>query len=299
MLTTLLMLAAGAGALFGLMKMKQGVEWGKIVLIVCVILSIILATHKILNPFGSGAGKRILRRMEELEAAFQRTSGERLGVELAKQYPGAKAVVIRPVFFKDVDPEAPSNVDSMESKFNQRFAGLKTGLGDKIEILDVICPRPTVELIGNIEDMKRSYKERTGQDEIPLSEYEIMAWQLESRLTVVEDISKFNDLVKEMPETATMVILLTNFPEQLDRLNLWEKKVTVAGIVDKVNAKVPSAIEQGYISALVIAKPNAEFDSEDAWKDKKKRFDSRLLFVTLDNVKEVVQANEGLFQSGE
>lgn len=289
MFITIIMLVAGGGAIFGLVKMKQGFEWGKTVVITCAVLAIILAGYNMKKRMmGDRMSSKEIAQIRAREAAYRKVSGEKLGLELAKKFPGAKAVIIRPLAFSDIDPNAPE-IEDMQN--TQRLAGLEAGFGDAIEILDVIHPSASEAMLANIEAMKKSYMEQTGEKEMP-PDYYMMGMEYGDDMM---DVDQFNAFTRTIPSDATMVVMLTNFPYDLEKMALWKKNLTVAGIVTMVSPKMDAAIEAGYISAVVISNPRGDHTSQNLPKDMDERFNRRFLLVTPENVKAVAEANENLF----
>ena len=285
------MLTAAIGAIAGLMKMKQGREWGRGLFIACAILSIILAVYKIHHP-RNGTSKRELARERANEATLQKTVGEKLGLYLAEKYPGAKTVVMRPLFYSDVDPEAPQEAE--QRVVNQQLTGLKDGLGNAIDILAVIHPTAPETMLMNIEEMKRQYKERTGEGKVPDQYYAMdMGYGQDEGDTM--SAMDFNAFVKKIPANATMVIVLMDFPSELGKISLWKKKWAIAGIVNTVNAKLVSAMEQGYIAALVTGNPKSGY-TKKLPQNMDQRFKRFFLLITPENVQATVEANKELFQ---
>ncbi|MDT8389509.1 MAG: hypothetical protein RRC34_03265 [Lentisphaeria bacterium] len=289
MWTTLIMLAAGAGAIAGLIKMKQGEDWGKGVVIACAILAILLAaynTNKRMN--GGKISQKDIARRQANNAAYQEVSGEKLGLELARKFPGAKAVVIRPTEITDIDPAIPALGYGEEAA--RRLAGLKRGFSDVIEILTVVHPPVTDDMRANMEYVKQNYKDQTGGEDVPPEDYLMSLGNYG-----VLDVDEFNAATSAIPSDATMVVVLSDFPYELEKLDLWKKKLTVAGIITAIPPKMPAAIEAGYISALVITSPKADYLSLDLPENMEERFNRRFLFITPENLKAVAEANEKLF----
>lgn len=285
MLLTLLMLAAGAGAVVGLVNMKQGQSWGKPVVISCAILATLLAIQNTRQRMGNkGKNDREIAAIKARGIAYQITSGQKLGQELAQKYPGAKAVVLRSIQINDIDPDADSLSDR---SFTQRLDGLKAGLGDAIGILEVMHPPVDDSLRKNYEAAKQSYLAETGEKKVSDDFYRYY-WDYYHTLS---DVETFNRLTQDIPSQATMAIVLADFPFELEKLDLWKKDLIVAGIIQSVGKKMDKAIEAGYISDLVISNPYGDCKSVDLPRDIDERFNRRFLYITPKNIKEIAAEN--------
>lgn len=274
-----LMLIAAAGMIFGAVKMKQGMEWGKGLTIACAIVALILAGVHIKSKMGQGRlSNKEIQVLQEREAAYQRISAQKLGAYLAEKNPGTKAVVIRPVDFGYEMPD-----------IENKLAGLRAGFGDAVEVAEVISPEIPPEIREEMELMKKQFQEETGETEIP-PEYMMGGGMME-----MMEASQFNKMTRQIPKGTDLVILLVDFPYDLENMTLLGMGKTVAGVINMPQPKMRAAIKGGYISAVVLIKPDGDFKSRDVPKEMDEAFDRRYVLVTAENVEEVAARYEGMF----
>ncbi len=280
-----LMIIAAIGMIFGAVKMKQGMEWGKGVTVACAILVLILAVAHTKNKMGGGKiSDKEIARIQQREKMYQQVSAEKLARKMAAAYPGSKAVIIRPM---DLGFDMPD----LENKIE----GIKTGFGQDIEIIGILSPEVPQMLINEMEAMKKQYLEESGESEVP--EDYVMSMGLGMEYGDMIDVAQFNQLAKKIPDDADLVVLLTEFPYELEKISLWSKKPRpkVAGIVNSIPPKLDAAIEAGYITAVVLPKYDGDFTSKDIPDDIDERFDRRFLLVTAENIKDIVAKYPQLF----
>ncbi len=278
----ILMLLAAAGMIFGAVKMKQGFEWGKGLTVACAIIALLLAGAHIKSRMGQGRlSSGEIKRLQEREAAFQRIGAEKLASHLAQLAPNGRAVVIRPT---DYGYQA-SDVDN-------KLAGLRKGFGQQVEIVKIISPEIPPEVLQQIEDMKKQYMQETGETQVP-PEFAMGYGPMMDMM----DASQFNKLAREIPADTEIVVLLVDFPYDLERMALWtmRNRPKVGGLINMPQPKMKAAIKSDFIHAVVLGRPDGDYKSTDVPKAINEAFDRRYLLVTKENVDEVSAQYEGMF----
>ncbi|OGV34418.1 MAG: hypothetical protein A2020_05085 [Lentisphaerae bacterium GWF2_45_14] len=187
------------------------------------------------------------------EMKFAKAASIILGRDLAKRYPGRKALIV---------------VEKNYEKSNRQkemIEGLKDGMGSKIEIgaMDYVKV-PIPEGVKNPEEIEM----------MPM--WEMMRAE------------HFDNLLKEHPE-CNLVISLIGLPYDVGEMSIWtmdeNTRPKVALLFADVHA-LKRAIDADYLIALTY-KPGVKFSEDPAPKDPQKAFDQRYIILTKDNVKSV------------
>jgi hypothetical protein len=276
----ILMLLAAAGMVFGAVKMKQGAEWGKGVTVACAVVALLLAGVHLKSRMGAGRpSRKEITKMQEREASYRQISAEKLAADLAKEFPGQKAAVIRTI---DMGFGAPDMEDKIE--------GLRKGFGEDIEIIEIISPEIPPEVKEQMEHTREMYKQESGGSELP-PEYMMEFGPMMEML----DSAQFNKLTRRVPDEADIVVLLVDFPYDLERMSLLGLKKTVAGIVNMAQPKMKAAIKQGFIHSVVMVSPEADFRSMDVPKELDEAFARRYLLIDSENIDEIAAKYPSLF----
>jgi len=125
--------AAAAGMILGLIKYRQGVDWGRTLVIaglaVFVPAGIYTAVRQFWGPSLDGGS------VAERTRGYTRVSTEKLGRYLAETFPGSKALVIEPL----PHPYSPLCA-STRTQIDLALDGLREGFGDRVEVVSVVPP---------------------------------------------------------------------------------------------------------------------------------------------------------------
>lgn len=182
---------------------------------------------------------------------------------LARTYPGERALLVSNPFTQTgaIAPE----IAAME---NAGIAGIKQGLGGKVQLRGIVFP-----------DLKPEARENPralfidGETTTPLS------------YLVADDA--FDKLVAQHPDCG-LLISLVGLPASLSRVRCWQtEKPRFALLLPDLRfignaAAVQKAVQSGKLAAMILHKPGAP-DSRRPLKGRGE-FDNRFLLVTRDNI---------------
>ncbi|OPZ31721.1 MAG: hypothetical protein BWZ02_00049 [Lentisphaerae bacterium ADurb.BinA184] len=267
---------AGVGAVLGLIKMKQGVEWGKPLTVACALVALVLAIGSMFR--GGGPSQREINDIRKRELAYERISTKKLGTYLAEKFSGGKALVIKSVEFM---PQ-----QAVDPRFEAQMAGLKEGLGEAVEIGAVVSPEIPEEYKKYMESMPKGPE---GED----MGYAMMGPMMDTMLQAKD----FNKLIKEMPEGTNLIISLIGLPMDLNNLSLWTmKNAPKLVLVSAMNLpQLQEAIREGYVTAMLTYRPDPDMQDPSIPKDPEAAFNKRYLLVTPENVQELAGQYPMLF----
>ena len=254
-----IMIVAAIGLLIGWSQSKKGAEWGQPMTILCAIIAIVAALWGVIRQLrGSDAMEAIDR-----ERAFQQFQTEKLGRFLAEQYAGKKIVII-------YAPRVTIEKDNA-------YLGLIRGLGDKVNWQKVQVPLPP----GTTDE--------TYIDPIEM-------WF---------DCKKFDETVASCGDDVAVYVSLVGMPirAKCDKTGKFSapskavnSKFAVASGTPRISQIVPYIANKGII-ATVTYKPDGIFDESPAPKKMEEAFDKRYLFVTPDNLQELMTKYPDLFKN--
>jgi len=87
----LLILVSIVGMVVGLKKQKEGLEWGRLLTIVCLVLGALMMVVQLRSSFSSDA-----RDITQREAAYRQALGTKIGQIVASEFEGNPRVVVIP-----------------------------------------------------------------------------------------------------------------------------------------------------------------------------------------------------------
>ncbi len=246
--------------IFGLIKQKEGFEWGKPLTVVGAGVALLC----VLIQMFAGAGPSTKQIMDD-QMRFARAATEKLGMHLAEKHAGGKALVLT---FPAVYGEDLTNDAMME--------GLKKGLNGKVEIIvEKIQPElpPGAKPTDQNADMYAAPME---------------AWFTPER---------FDKLVQPYIGKVDLLITFQGLPMEPGKLKFWNMKplpkvVLAGGSI----AEFRKAIEQGVVIAAVTTNPKANFELRPK-SDVNKTFELRYLLITPENLGSMAGDYKGLFNS--
>lgn len=193
------------------------------------------------------------QKLIENEMKFAKAASIILGRDLAKRYPGKKALIV---------------VEKNYEKSNRQkemVDGLKDGMGSAItvEAIDYVKVPPP-EGITNPEELEM----------MPM-------WEMMKA-------EHFDNLIKEH-QNCNLIISLIGLPYDVGEMSIWtmepKDRPNVALLFADVHA-LKRAIKADYLVALTY-KPGVKFSEDPAPKDPQKAFDQRYIILSKDNVDSV------------
>lgn len=273
MFTFVLMLLAAAGMIFGIVKMKQDFDWGRGLAAGCAIVALLLAGAHLKSSMGKGRmSKKEIAKIMQREADYRRVGAEKLARMIAAKVPGGKAVVIRPV---DYGVEIAA--------FNDSLAGLKAGFGNNVQITDILAPEIPEEYKLRMEEMKKQYAQDSGGVE-PSPDLMMEFGSMMDALPAVG----FTGVTRRIPAGTDIVVFLIDFPFDMQDMAVWAMKPMpmVAAVVNMTQPAMKAAIKGAFIDAIVLQKPDFDFEAVAVPKDLDEAFARRFILVTPENVDE-------------
>ena len=267
------MVVAAIGMFFGLSKQKAGVAWGKPVAVLCALVALGCAVSQIF----SGKGPSMMK-IREREMAYQMIGAQKLGMYLAEKYAGSKAVII-------VEPKLGGSADAEGG--NAQVAGLKEGLGGKVEVVAEISP-----------EIPASAKNAFSQEMAPMAEGEGGgAGEMLPPLEFWFTAKLFDELVTKNKDKCDLIITTIGLPMDLGAMKFWKMKerpklALASGSVYELKA----AIKSKMVVAAVTYNPKAVYDEKAPPSSLDAAFDKRFLLVTPEGVDTIAAEHKDLFK---
>ncbi len=266
----LIMILAAVGMIFGLIKDRQGFEWGKPLTIVCAVVALLLAFGSII----SGGGSKVdVEKIQNREASYNRIAGEKMGLYLAGQYPGTKVLII-----KNIDMGMPNKMTEAQ------ITGLKKGFGNQIAIAGVVHP-PIPEQVKQMMEQ--------APEGMPPEDFGMMAME------GMFEAKQFNQIFQEHGKNVDIIVSLIGLPMDVENMTLWNMskppKLALFNAMYIPNMK--QAISRNYVTAMLAYKPNADFRDETVPKNIED-FDKRFLLITPQNIEQMATEYSMLFPEG-
>ena len=213
------------------------------------------------------------------EMQFLKAKGFAAGDYLGKTFPGNKVLII-------VGPKSEGNMSTTAT-----IEGIKEGEGANATGYTV------AELIPlKMREAMEAMKALSVKDEnMPPQDMNFMS---------VEDSMKaddFNLLINANSDCKT-VISMVGLPQDADGLSLIEEDektrpklfLLSTGMMDI--GKIGKPIAHGFITGVVIYKPNVKFSEAAAPSDMLKAFDERYMMITTQNIEKVAADNPNMFK---
>lgn len=247
-LTILIMIAAGIVMIVGLMKQRQGVEWGRPVAIVAALVALICALGSIFTK-DEGAGRSVVKR----EQKYQFIGGKKLGEYLAQNYAGSKALIVKGASVSSSMPDPSKHI----------VEGLREGLGDQITVVaEATPPQPT-----------GAGAPPEGAPGPPM---------------MFITAAAFDKMFQQYAGQVDMVITTVGLPMDKERMKLWQMKkgerpkVVIAS--GGLRGLLTLISRGGIVAALAVNPAGMVVGDTDIPSDEQAAFDKRFLLVTPQNV---------------
>ena len=193
------------------------------------------------------------------ETEYQKVMTRQLGLYLKEKYSGKKAIIIKDPYSKDDSP---------------LMVGLSEGLGDALNIVDIVYPEPP---------------KSKGDPEMEMME-PMETWYTKKAL---ENLLKYKDVDLIITTIGLPIGVLCGADKEFNAYCLKGKKVVFAGGSIYEHGR---AFRAGCLAAAVTYKPNAEYDEKPVPKDQQAAFDKRFLLVTSENYQEVMRQHPDIFE---
>ena len=218
------------------------------------------------------------RRNPQARALEARAVATRvLAEELARRYPGTKAVVLSNPFAQSAGIR--KQIKAVEEA---GLRGLKEGFGSKISLDGIVFP-----------DIRAEARENPRSVKIP---------ETSTPLSYLMAEDAFDRAAAKYPQCETIVSLI-GLPAALDRVELWKKEgpprvaflfpdLRILG--DAAALKKAMAVEK--IAAFVLRRTDGVLDQVAVKDDYKKEFERRFLLVTPENVEALLKSHALAFE---
>ncbi len=253
----LLILASMVGMVVGLKKQKEGLEWGRPLTIVCLVLGALLMIVQFRSVFSSDARDRLNREM-----AYRQALGTRIGQIVASEFEGNPRVVVIP----DVRRDA-----TVINGFTSAMRGTGT-----VEVLE--------------PDVEAYFRERRQEENIP-AEY-ADAW-VEDMVEFGVPAELLNDLLRQVEGHTDVLVLFSELPFDFRELDIWDQterpRIILASGQDVLDDEdIAGGLERGFFHGVVMHNRNPEGWRADTPvpRDAAKAFDHRYIWVTRENYRQ-------------
>lgn len=265
MLVILVIVLAVLGMIAGAILSRRGDRRGNVVAIVAAAVGVVAALGHGLGLFSEPPP------VHQRERAYEHIAGQRVGVYVAEQKPGARVVVI-----------APFEHYVYERRRQALLVGLTEGLGDAVTVTATVEP----PLPPDVRAAYEAYGEGEGEgdEEFP----PIDAWFT---------VDYFDNLLAEHAGDADVVISLAGLPTGAAKLAFWDRAdrpviVSVFGpspvLGDRIASGDVLAAVKDRLSATYTGEMPEDFDLVAA-------FNRRFVMVTAENLAEVREQSPRLF----
>lgn len=222
-------------------------------LVIIMVCMVVILTYTL----GDWETERLIAN----ELKYAKAASIVMGRNLAEMYPGSRALVV-------VNKGWDKN-----QRFKNLIDGLKEGVGDKLEIVNIDYPKipPPPKTDPNEPD----------------------------EMFMMEEMMKAEhfDKLFEKNRDCNLIISMIGLPYDVGEMQLWsmpkETRPQMALLFADVH-NLKNAIRAGYIIALSY-KPGVKFSEEDAPDDPQKAFDKRYIIITPKNVMELDEKYPGFF----
>ena len=212
-----------------------------------------------LNGLLQGFGQNKNMSAQARETEYQKVMTRQLGLYLKEKYSGKKAIIIKDPYSKDDSP---------------LMVGLSEGLGDALNIVDIVYPEPP---------------KSKGDPEMEMMD-PMETWYTKKAL---ENLLKYKDVDLIITTIGLPIGVLCGADKEFNAYCLKGKKVVFAGGSIYEHG---CAFRAGCLAAAVTYKPNAEYDEKPVPKDQQAAFDKRFLLVTSENYQEVMRQHPDIFE---
>ena len=265
--------AAGAGMIFGLIKHRQGLDWGQKLIIVALAVFVPAGGYAlVLQFFNAGiVGGEMATRGRK----YARVSTEKLGRHLAETFPGAKALVIEPLPY----PYGPLSASNRE-QIQLVLDGLREGFGDRIEIVTIVTPvlPPHVLEAGWDENGKMTSDTLLGIED----------WL---------DAYYFNQIIEREGAGCDLIVSLAGaFPADHRQLSLYSQEsrpklaLWFPAKYERAHA-LRDAIAEGNIDAVVVGQPR-RIGKGSVPSDLDEAFNRMYFLLTPENVQQITDKHK-------
>ncbi len=264
-------------ALAGMNYQKKGAVWGQPLAIVGAVLAIAAALWNVAENAGLGGTEAAIAR----EQRYVRVEHKILGQKLQELVPGLKkvAVFVDPMNYYDGwgdELEAPRE--------NLQLTGLKEGLGDGVEIVEIYPPVPKT---------KKPAAETGPNGEVYEPPMPDLMMELVTKKTFTDALKKakgcdvFVNLYMLPPGgTAAQSLLIKFFPE----LKGMKVALSNPGDLQALKAVFKDKGKQtAELIAVVTSKASAIYDDSIPSSDQK-AFDKRFALITKDDYETTIDA---------
>ncbi len=275
---------AAAGMLYGRKRQKAGAVGGTQLTVICGVLVIVFALANLFS-----GGNTAARERRKIEAAYQRIAAEKLGSYLASEKDVAKAIVL----------VAPGRTDSSGTEI--QLGGLRKGFGEKAEIVEVITPKISDKKYEKLkkhylgEDVERPSGNRgTPENKGASSDFRISDLPPQKWYTA----QSVDNAVAPYLDRVDVIVSCLGLPQDAATMQtLTESHAPPFALLRGSIHEHKNTIRQGRITAAVTYVPDPQNGKpKRPSKDLDKAFSRRYLLVTSENVEEMADDYESLFQ---
>ena len=279
-----LMAVAVVGIGYGWKKQKDGYPFGEKVMLAGALVALGCAGYALkLSFFGTSSAE-----MMNMQNAWTKISGQKLGEYLAKTYPKSKVLII-------VQPQTAYT----KGRPTPLLDGLKAGLGNSVTIVAEAAPELPKMPAGTPGFMPppppppaTGEKSSTPPPPMPTPEEMLMMGPIEMWLTP----ERFDAFLAPFVPKVDMIITTIGLPMQPGILKFWKFNPRPKVVIAQGNIQeLRSAIQAKAVVAALAFNPSAKFESQWPPKDLEKAFAIRYLLVTPDNVEQIATDHKDMF----
>ena len=255
-----------AGLIVGLIKYRQGLDWGLKAIIVSLAIGATAGLFTVVRMF-SNPGTVVNIRSK----SYAEKSVEKLGRYFAEKFAGAKALVIEPL----PHPYEPPGAGD-EDRIQSLIEGLRKGFGDKIKLVATVRPELPPEVMKAFQP-----NGQLDSDLLP----DLNTWL---------DAYYFDRMIEREGAGCDLIVSLAGrFPEDYEQMSLYRKdprpKLALWFPANYRRAyEFHKGVAAGTIDAIVAARPRRSTGSSVP-DDLDEAFNRMYLLLTPENIEQIIQ----------
>lgn len=276
---TFVMIAAAVAMIVGVMKMKQGVEWGKPLAVACAVIALICALGRSGCSSQSARGKELLKA----EVEFREACGGQLARQISEKHPSAKVLILRSFQLN------PETVNKMED-------AIVTGFRDEADGLTIVAEASPELSEKDMEKLREAMEpllpeSTTTPGEITMQDIEMLGLPFLEEWYTSEVLV---DLLKKHPE-CDVVVAVSMLPMDFDKAKFWKDDHPRFGLALVGIGEFRELFRDDAIVAAVVPKPGADYKVKPKG-NVDDDFGVRYLMVTPENAAALAKEHKYLFR---
>jgi hypothetical protein len=270
-----IIVVAVIGMVVGLSKQKAGIEWGKPVAIVCIVVALVVALWSSVRTLGGNNNAGVVDR----EITFQKLGGKKLGLYLAEKHAGAKVLIL-------TEPK----LGSQTGKPNPLVEGLKEGMGSTLTVVAEASPEVPA-------DKAKAFAKEMPMEGTPSGG---AATEMMPPLEYWYTAKIFDALLGKYDGQFDLLVTTIGLPQDAARGSaiLKGKSCPKIAVLNGSIYDLKAAFKPTMIVAAITYNPKAVYDDKPVPRDLDEAFGKRFLLVTPETLPAVGSANPDIFRSG-